>query len=311
MYVVEDLAEVKTIEVSKAITDPATKKGMKDVADTITGVATELVTGNTAKLVTGNTAELVTGNAVELITRDTTELGIGDATKLRTENVTETITEKTEIITDKTKTLTENVMDGTIENMSNDEQHEEEKKPVLRLRSFAKPPTTWEDNQHKIDKTTQKKVTTLKIANQVKEVVDLTNEGTTKLPIITNCSVQLGEKIIPIVKRQLVIPRNKNIISVQNITNNYLKVNTRTGQIIAPVRDIRTGSTIIRLPIQNINRQSQSQNVNAITVRNEIPLKKNEILKIIPQKSVIISKKSTVKPVSKQMDVNSSTTNSK
>lgn len=294
MYVVEDLAELKTIEVSKAITDPATKKETKDVADT-TGVATELVTG--AELKTKDITELKIGDTAELITGDTAELITEDIAEL----ITETITKyTTEIITDKT----ENVVDGAIENMPNDEQSEEKKKPLLRLRSFAKPPMTWEDSQHKMDKTTQKKVTTSKVTNHAKEIVDLTNEGTTKpAPVITKCVV-LGDKIVPTIK-QVVIPANRNIINVKNITNNYLKVNPRTGQIIAPVR------TIIRLPIQSANRQSQLQNVNAT---NEISLKRNEtVLKriLIPKKSIIISKKSAVQPVSKQTDVSSSTTSSK
>lgn len=301
LYVVEDLAEVKTVEVSKAITDPATKKGRKDVADTITGIATELITGETTELLTGEVTELITGEVTELITKDIAELRTGDAAELTTENVTETITDKIE-----------DMVDETIENIPNDEQPEEEKKPVLRLRSFAKPPMTWEDSQHKMDKVTQNKVTVSKVTNQVKEIVDLTNEGMAKpAPVITKCAVQVGNKIVPIVKHQLFIPTNRNIISVKNITNNYLKVNTRTGQIIAPVRDICRGSTIIRLPIQSTNQQSQPQNVNVI---NQIPMKRNEtVLRrvLIPKKPSFIIKKSVVQPISKQTDVSSSTTNSK
>lgn len=279
MYVVEDLAEVEISEVSKAITDPATKKVTKE-ADTITGVTTR---------------ELIIGDAAELITRGIT------ITKNTAENT---------VIMDETRIITENVMDEAIDMQNDDEQAKEEKKPVLRLRSFAKPPTTWEDSQHKLDKIAQENVP--KVTNQIKEIVDLTNEGPAKpSPVIAKkCAVQLGDKVLPIVKHQtVVIPTHRNIISVQNITNNYLKVNTRTGQIIAPVRDIR-GSTIIRLPsIQSTSRQSQNANVIA---RNEVPLKGNEtILRIIPKKSIIISKKSAVQSVSKQTDMSSPTTKSK
>lgn len=275
MYVVEDLAEVEINEVTKAITDPATKRITKGEADTITGITTR---------------ELVTGDAAELITRD----------------ITKTITENTaEVITDETGIIIENMMDGAID-MQNNEQATKEKKPVLRLRSFAKPPTTWED---KLDKIAQENAP--KVTNQIKEIVDLTNEGSVKpTPVIAKCAVQLGDKVFPIVKHQTVlIPAHRNIINVQNITNNYLKVNPRTGQIIAPVRDIR-GSTIIRLPsIQSTSLQSQ--NANAIA-KNEVPLKANEtIFRIIPKKSIIISKKSAVQSVSKQTGVSSSTTNSK
>ncbi|KAG5307172.1 DAXX protein, partial [Acromyrmex insinuator] len=197
------------------------------------------------------------------------------------------------------------VMDEAIANMPNNEQLEDEKKPLLRVRSFAKPPRTWQDNQYKIDKTAPKNAP--KVANQIKEIVDLTNEGTVK-PIATKCAVQLGNKVVPIVKRHTVfLPSNSNIISVKNITNNYLKVNTRTGQIIAPVHDIRTRGTIIRLPVQTTS-QSQLQNTN---VTNEVSLKGKTVLKIVPTKSIILPKPSAVQSVSKQADMSSSTTQSK
>ncbi|XP_077267802.1 daxx-like protein isoform X2 [Temnothorax americanus] len=288
----EDLAEVEAIEVSEVITNPATKKVTKDVTDTITGVTTELIIGNAAELITGDAAELMTDNAAELITED----------------VTEEITENTtEIITNETEIITESVMDEPIENIPNDEQPEEEKKPVLRLRSFAKPPTTWEDNQHKMDKTAEEYAP--KITNQNKEIIDLTNEGTAKpSPVVAKRTVlavgnKIIPKIIPVMKRQTLVrcmPTNSNIISVQNITNNYLKVNMRTGQI-APVRDVR-GSTIIQLPLQSTSRQSQ-QNANA---GNETIV----INRIVPSKIISI-KKSTVQSVSKETDVSSPTTKSK
>lgn len=325
MYVVEDLAQVETNEVSKTITDPATKKVTNDVPDTITRFTTKLITGDAVELITRDAAELITGDAAELITEDATELITRGTVELTTEDATELTTEAaTELITgDITEAenaaqvianKTESVIGGSIENMPNDEQHEEEKKPVLRLRSFAKPPTTWEDSQHKVEKTTHEKAS--KESNQVKEIVDLTNEGIAKPPpVITKCAVQLG-KIVPVVpvKRQtstLVIPTNSNIISVQNITNNYLKVNTRTGRIIAPVRDIH-GPTIIRLPIQSTSQQSQLQNTSTIAVKKDVSLKgKETILRIIPKNSIIISKKSSVQSVSKQTDVSLSTPTTK
>ncbi|XP_011864063.1 PREDICTED: glutamic acid-rich protein-like [Vollenhovia emeryi] len=279
------------VEVFKVITDPATKKITNDVASTITGSTTKSITGDAAELIIGDATESIAEGATEVVTEDVT--------------VTTNVENTAEII-DETEVVTEDGIDGA--NMPNDEQPGEEKKPVLRLRSFAKPPTTWEDSQHKINKTSQdlpKKV------NLVKEIVDLTNEGTSKSSsVITKCAFQVGNKVVPIVKHQLVIPASRSIISVKNITNNYLKVNPRTGEIIAPIR----APTIIRLPPikQNANQQSQPQNVNTIAVRHQVPLKGNEtIVRIIPKKSVIISKKPIVQPVSKQTDASSSTTKSK
>ncbi|XP_011695492.1 PREDICTED: MATH and LRR domain-containing protein PFE0570w [Wasmannia auropunctata] len=292
----KDLAVAKPKDLSKVITDPAKKRVTKHAADTVTRITTELTTGDTAELTTRDAAELII-DTVDLMAKDTAELITGD--------LTETIME--EVITDEMEIITETeVMDGTLENMPNDEQPEEEQKTLLRLRSFAKAPTTWEDSQHKTDKIAQGNAP--KVTNQIKEVVDLTSETTaTKPPVITKCSVQLGNKIIPITKaRQTVlIPANRNIISVQNITNNYLKVNARTGKIIAPVRDI-DGSTIIRLPsVQSTSRQSQPQSAKVFAFKG------NEILRIIPNKSIIIPKNSSVQSVSKQTDVSSSTTKSK
>ncbi|XP_070155908.1 death domain-associated protein 6 isoform X2 [Polyergus mexicanus] len=193
------------------------------------------------------------------------------------EDVTEVM-----ITGDETEVITENATDVTVSK----NQQEEEKKPLLRVRSFAKPPTTWEvDSRQKIIKIAQENAS--KVTNQLKEVVDLTNEAinksapvTNKTPPVTKCTIQLGNKVVPVVKSQrLLIPTNRNIISVQNITNNYLKVNTQTGQIIAPVRDI-----CVRLPSAQTATIRQNQPQNPITVRNEVPFRGNEtILRIIQQ----------------------------
>ncbi|XP_012059816.1 PREDICTED: putative uncharacterized protein DDB_G0267840 [Atta cephalotes] len=239
-----------------------------------------------------------TKDLAEAKVKDESKVIIDPATKKNVAAMVTSMENTAEVVMKK-------VMNEAIANMSNNKQPEDEKKPLLRVRSFAKSPRTWQDNQHKIDKTAPKNAP--KVANQIKEIVDLTNEGTVK-PIATKCAVQLGNKVVPIVKRHAVfLPSSSNIISVKNITNNYLKVNTRTGQIIAPVHDIRTKGTIIRLPVQTTS-QSQLQNTN---VTNEISLKGKTVLKIVPTKSIILPKPSAVQSVSKQADISSSTTQSK
>ncbi|XP_018355513.1 PREDICTED: putative uncharacterized protein DDB_G0267840 isoform X2 [Trachymyrmex septentrionalis] len=238
-------------------------------------------------------------------TKDLAEAKMKDESKVITDPATKkNVAAMVTSIENTVEVVKKKVMDEAIANMPNNEQPEEEKKPLLRVRSFAKPPRTWQDNQHKIDKTAPKNAP--KVANQIKEIVDLTNEGTVK-PIATKCAVQLGNKVVPIVKRHTVFLPSNNIINVKNITNNYLKVNTRTGQIIAPVHDIRTKGTIIRLPVQTTS-QSQLQNTNAT---NEVSLKGKTILKFVPTKSIILSKPSAVQSVSKQADISSPKTQSK
>ncbi|KAG5322311.1 DAXX protein, partial [Pseudoatta argentina] len=231
-------------------------------------------------------------------TKDLAEAKVKDESKVITDPATKKNVASMVISMENTAEVTmKKVMDEA--NIPNNEQPEDEKKPLLRVRSFAKPPRTWQDNQHKTDKTAPKNAP--KIANQIKEIVDLTNEGTVK-PIVTKCAVQLGNKVVPIVKHHTVfLPSSSNIISVKNITNNYLKVNTRTGQIIAPVHDIRTRGTIIRLPVQTTS-QSQLQNTN---VTNEVSSKGKTVLKIVPTKSIILPKPSAVQSVSKQADMSS------
>lgn len=252
-----------------------------------------MITEDMSKVIGDPVIETATEDAADVIPRAVVEPITEDVT----EDVTEVITgDETEVITED---ATEDVT--AIEN-----QREEEKKPLLRVRSFAKPPTTWEvDSRQKIVKTAQENAS--KVTNQLKEVVDLTNEVTVtnKTSPVTKCTIQLGDKVVPVVKSQrLIIPTNKNIISVQNITNNYLKVNTRTGQIIAPVRDV-SSSTIIRLPSAQTTVTRQNQPQNPVTARNEVPFRGNEtILRIIQQgKPIIVSNKSGVQSVPKQINV--------
>ncbi|CAL1684930.1 unnamed protein product [Lasius platythorax] len=223
----------------------------------------EMITEDMSKVIGDPVIETATEDAADVIPRAVVEPVTEDVT----EDVTEVITgDETEVITED---ATEDVT--AIEN-----QREEEKKPLLRVRSFAKPPTTWEvDSRQKIVKTAQENAS--KVTNQLKEVVDLTNEATVtnKTSPVTKCTIQLGGK-----------------------------VNTRTGQIIAPVRDV-SSSTIIRLPSAQTTVTRQNQPQNPVTARNEVPFRGNEtILRIIQQgKPIIVSNKSGVQSVPKQINV--------
>lgn len=263
---------------------------MEDMSTVITDPVIQTVTEDAADVIPGAIAEPIMEEATEIIADDETEV------------------------------ITENAKDATVTEI----QRDEEMKPLLRVRSFAKPPTTWEvDNRQKIVNTTQEKAP--KVAIQVKEVVDLTNETVSKpstvttkktSPITTKCTIQLGNKFVPVVKSpRLLIPSNRNIINVQNITNNYLKVNTATGQI-TPVRDI-----CVQLPSAQVTttRQNQPSNISRqtpIIMRNGVPFRGNEtILRIFQQGKppIILAKKSVIQAqsVPKQTNVQSSKTKPK
>ncbi|XP_020285817.1 death domain-associated protein 6-like [Pseudomyrmex gracilis] len=225
---------------------------------------------------------------------------INKNTQVTKENVKETTEDvaeiENEIVTSEEREIvTQEVTDVAIENVPSNQQAEEEKIPLLRVRSFAKPPTTWEDNtKQKADKTVEKNVE--KKIEKEKEVIDLTNETPSK-PVASKCTIKVGNKVLPLIKSQTVlIPAgNKNIISVQNITNNYLKLNSRTGQIITPVRDIQS---IILPSVQTNSLQNQPQNSNAGICR----------YRIIQPKPISVGKKPTAQPAVKPTDVRSANT---
>lgn len=237
-----------------------------------------------------------------------------DAAEVTSDNGPNRMDDGVEIMKNTTDVVNKNVP-------SAENQFEKEKRPLLRVRSFAKPPTTWKDNQH--NKVVQENVP--KIMNKREEVIDLTDEQVPKSstkevkmkkpPILTKCAIKVGDKLIPVINNKTLIIPSKNLITVHNITNvqnitkNYLKVNK--GQLISSVSNV-PGSKIIRLPSGQVNRQNQQQNTNMVIARQEVPLKGNEtIIKVVPSgKAVIVPKKNTVQvtfPVSKQNECSQAT----
>jgi len=125
----------------------------------------------------------------------------------------------------------------------------------VSIRQMNTPPMTCKDNRQKENKSTNQPTAQPKIINRSKDVIDLTNEttmtttmttmtlttartttATTKSQtILIKYGINIGDRLLPVVKRQTVlIPSCRNIINFQNITNNYLKVNKRMGQIVTP-----------------------------------------------------------------------------
>ncbi|XP_067211314.1 glutamic acid-rich protein-like [Linepithema humile] len=291
-----------------------TEAVMQDAPKVITCSMEEVVTRDIADATTTDVAN-INKDAAEMITGNGPETIGGENDVIDKVEITETDMTETTDVTDTTDVIIENVPSGN--------QSEEEKKPLLRVRSFAKPPTTWKDNQHNANKAVQENVP--KIINQMEEVIDLTDETTTraltketkakKSPVITKCAIKVGDKLFPVVKKKtLIFPSKNNLITVHNITNvqnitkNYLKVNKRTGQIISSVGNIH-GPKIIRLPssVQVNQQQNQQQNTNTVITRQEVPLRRNEtIIKVVPPgKPILLPKKKTVQvtiPVSEQSE---------
>ncbi|KAL2727319.1 protein PFC0760c-like isoform X2 [Vespula squamosa] len=139
-------------------------------------------------------------------------------------------------------------------------------KPLLRVRSFAKHPTTWEDNKQKFQNAGN---------GATKEVIDLTNDVSITKVEVPNFKIQAA--ILPSKNKYktVVIPANlasKSIINVKNITNNYLKVNPRdissnkssnmkSLSVVKQVVDVSSVNTIIHLP-HSSGRQNTNNNGN-------------------------------------------------
>lgn len=181
----------------------------------------------------------------------------------------------------------------------------EEEKPLLRVRSFAKPPTTWEDVREKIDKSSTDESTSKTLNSS--GIIDLTAEVPNETSTLAQCTIQIGSNVLPLVKgkyKTLVIPAGKSIINVKNITNNYVRLNSRdvntsnliksqNGRIITSVHQavgISRGSTIVRLP----STVSTNHQTNASNQTKNVQIKHfNRKIVQIPQtnRTVLLTKK--------------------
>lgn len=189
---------------------------------------------------------------------------------------------------------------------STDNKPLEEEKPLLRVRSFAKPPTTWEDVREKADKSSTGESTSKALNSS--GIIDLTAEVPNETPTLAQCTIQIGSKVLPLVKgkyKTLVIPTGKSIINVKNITNNYVRLNSRdvntsnliksqNGRIITSMHQavgINRGSTIVRLPATvSSNHQTNASN----QTKNTVQIKHfNRKIVQIPQtnRTVLLTKK--------------------
>lgn len=150
-----------------------------------------------------------------------------------------------------------------------EEAEEVEEKPLLRVRSFAKPPITWKDGQEKVGESNENE-DTLKTLT-AKNVIDLTQDITQENKVRTI-------QVIPIVKgncKTFVIPTGKSIINVKNITNNYVKLNTKnmdsrnvtklgSGQIISSPQAIDKNTKFTSINNISLNLVNQETNINQI-----------------------------------------------
>ncbi|XP_076181637.1 daxx-like protein isoform X3 [Ptiloglossa arizonensis] len=192
----------------------------------------------------------------------------------------------TKILIDRAKENEPNIM---IEESTDDKPLGEEK-PLLRVRSFAKPPTTWEDVHEKIDKATVDESTLINSG-----IVDLTNDTLNQNSTSTKCTtIHIGSKVLPIMKgkfKTLVIPAGKSIIKkVQAVTS------------LHKVVGINRGSTIVRLP----SNQSSNQQTNTSNQGKDLLAKQSSPIIQIPHsnQTILLTTKQ------KESSLQSSTTNS-
>ncbi|XP_029040082.2 uncharacterized protein MAL13P1.304-like [Osmia bicornis bicornis] len=167
----------------------------------------------------------------------------------------------------------------------------EEEKPLLRVRSFAKLPGTWKDIQEKVGQ-----------LDKNNDLIDLTQESPKQNSTAhQQASIQSKSKVLPTTKdkrKMLVIPSGKHIIKVQNVTNNYMRIGSKSSmdfnnkaklqkEVVTSSYQIVGNSsrtTTIRLPPnQNFNREMKDNNQG-----NSSQAKKKNIIVQVPQAAQIV-----------------------
>nr|XP_034195866.1 uncharacterized protein MAL13P1.304-like [Osmia lignaria]XP_034195867.1 uncharacterized protein MAL13P1.304-like [Osmia lignaria]XP_034195868.1 uncharacterized protein MAL13P1.304-like [Osmia lignaria]XP_034195871.1 uncharacterized protein MAL13P1.304-like [Osmia lignaria] len=167
----------------------------------------------------------------------------------------------------------------------------EEEKPLLRVRSFAKLPGTWKDIQEKVGQ-----------LDKNNDLIDLTQESPKQNSTAhQQASIQSKSKVLPTTKdkrKMLVIPSGKHIIKVQNVTNNYMRIGSKSSmdfnnkaklqkEVVTSSYQIVGNSsrtTTIRLPPnQNFNRETKDNNQG-----NSSQAKKKNIIVQVPQAAQIV-----------------------
>ncbi|XP_017790151.1 PREDICTED: FK506-binding protein 5-like [Habropoda laboriosa] len=203
---------------------------------------------------------------------------------------------------DKIKEEQSNIMDEDPTGDKPSEEKEKEK-PLLRVRSFAKPPTTWEDVCEKVDECKKDENTSKTLID--KDVIDLTLESPKEISSVHHCAtIQIGSKVLPLVKgkyKTLVIPTGKSIINVKNITNNYVRLNTNDTDSSNPTK-LQSGKIISSQQIVGKNGRSTTihlssnlsinQQKNANNRAKDLQTKQKSItVQIPPNKSILLSTK--------------------
>lgn len=167
----------------------------------------------------------------------------------------------------------------------------EEEKPLLRVRSFAKLPGTWKDIQEKVGH-----------LDKNNDLIDLTQESPKQNSTAhQQASIQSKSKVLSATKdkrKMLVIPSGKHIIKVQNVTNNYMRIGSKSSvdfnnkalsqkEVVTSSYQIVGNSsrtTTIRLPPnQNFNRETKDSNQG-----NSSQAKKKNIIVQVPQAAQIV-----------------------
>lgn len=161
----------------------------------------------------------------------------------------------------------------TQEGNDSDTKTDESKPPLLRVRSFAKPPTTWEDNKQRSQTTEDA---------EGKEVIDLTAEIPKTKAEAAKLALKFGNRMHPFGNKYKKVVFPGQFFKVKNITNNYVKVNARNINpntssnskvnqiekslpVVKKVLDVSSVNTFIRLPQVSTKRNATINEKNSET----------------------------------------------
>ncbi|CAD1473303.1 unnamed protein product, partial [Heterotrigona itama] len=196
-----------------------------------------------------------------------------------TSNISLSITANNKIIIDKTKEDDPNtvVNEGLMDEKSlEDKEEDAEEKPLLRVRSFAKPPITWKDGQEKIDEC-NKNENTVKTPT-TKDTVDLTQNIAQENSVHQRATIQNSESnnatklgSSQIISPLRVIDKNTKFIAINNISSNLpANQGTNTNNQIQnsemkqkSTNSVLQSNQIVVLPMKQKENTSQSPKTNS------------------------------------------------
>ncbi|KAK0074292.1 hypothetical protein PV325_008560 [Microctonus aethiopoides] len=183
-------------------------------------------------------------------------------------------------------------MDGVIEPTNvediteiSDAEDCEEEKPLLKLRSFAKPPRFWQNSQDNKNKDSDKKID---VESKVIEIIDLDNSEEQQ----NNINKE--------------VPQEKNVENIKKITTNQTSDEATLCKIVALTpkkNDVKVFRKLIRIPAAKLTKKTDSKiQLSKVSIVNTDTVKQCVVAgaqqnRFVPLSAIEIRNKKTIHPI--------------